>query len=187
MAGNFYYQYGIIEPSRPQNAAPDTSKGPTVYEYIPPKPPGVVTVAAPQYIISQSASAAPASAVQVGMHQSMYTTVPTNGQPATVQYTSTPQAVYCPAPAVAAPGAVPWHGPTRAEVNARNQAIAAANGVYNPRPMIPYKPEDGQQWWCRETDGSYTLRTTTDIMENCKPGRWEYGPAGYPYFIRSSS
>lgn len=81
-------------------------------------------------------------------------------------------------------GAVPWQGPTVAQVNARNAAIAAAVGANRPHALIPYKPADGQQWWCRELDGSYTLRTTNDIMENLQPGEWHRSVSGYPYFVR---
>jgi hypothetical protein len=49
---------------------------------------------------------------------------------------------------------------------------------------VPYKPSPDQQFWCRELDRSYTLRTMTDIMGNCQPGEWRESESGYPYFIR---
>lgn len=84
-------------------------------------------------------------------------------------------------------GTVPWIGPTRAEVDAQNIAVARATGAMRPQSMVPYRPAEGQQWWCREVDGSYTLRTTNDIMENLQPGYWAYSSSGYPYFIRQAA
>lgn len=78
-----------------------------------------------------------------------------------------------------------WHGGTRAQVDAENMAIAANTGATKPHNLAPYKPSPSQQWWCRELDGSYTLRNTQDIMDNLQPGFWQYAqPGGYPYFIR---
>lgn len=80
---------------------------------------------------------------------------------------------------------VNWIGATKAEVDAQNIAIAKEVGATKPSNLVPYKLVDGQQWWCRELDGSFTLRTTNDIMDNLQPGHWTYASGGYPYFIRA--
>lgn len=77
----------------------------------------------------------------------------------------------------APPGVVPWQGPTTTEVQARCTP--------KTQQFIPYNPTLGPTWWCKELDGSYTERTTNDIMHNCQPGRWGYAAAtNHPYFIR---
>ncbi|KAI1944757.1 hypothetical protein LOZ12_000307 [Ophidiomyces ophidiicola] len=176
-----YYHYGLVDPSRPggSHGAP---KEPILYRYDPatpeppPPPPTHINPVVP-------APAAPA-AIQVGI------SIPTAGQqPAQVQYVMPQVQTYHPPArmsAVAQPpvAAVAWQGATRTEINTQNIAIANATGATRPQTLVPYKPADGQQWWCRELDSSYTLRTTTDIMENLQPGRWVYSSSGYPYFIR---
>lgn len=82
-------------------------------------------------------------------------------------------------------GSIPFLGPTKKEVEAQNAKIAEKVGATKPAQLIPYEAVNGQQWWVRELDGSFTLRTTNDIMENCQPGRWTYASAGYPYFVRA--
>ncbi|KAI9880053.1 MAG: hypothetical protein M1830_005785 [Pleopsidium flavum] len=110
-------------------------------------------------------------------------------------YSQQPQPYYytpSPAPAQASASASAqqythhhWYGSSKAEVDAENMAIAQTTGATKPTHLIPYKPSPSQQWWCRELDGSYTLRTTNDIMDNLQPGFWQYAqPGGYPYFIR---
>ena len=57
-----------------------------------------------------------------------------------------------------------------------------------PRQLAPYKPAAGQQFWCKELDGSWTLRTHSDIvMGELSPGHWEMAKTGYHYWVRSSS
>lgn len=76
---------------------------------------------------------------------------------------------------------------------ATQQAMLAAYygqvGVPKPLPtqLAPYKPADGQQFWCKELDGSWTLRTHTDIvMGEVSPGHWErHATSGYFYWVRS--
>lgn len=52
--------------------------------------------------------------------------------------------------------------------------------------LVPANPAAGQQFYCRELDGSYTLRTVTDIETSCQPGSWHKSSTGYPYFVRSA-
>ncbi|MCJ1407347.1 hypothetical protein MMC19_001418 [Ptychographa xylographoides] len=111
-------------------------------------------------------------------------------QTAPVYYANYPNYYYpttTPAPKVAEPkahGNVYWYGSTKEEVAAQNHAIHKAHA--KATPLVPYKPSAEQQFWCREHDKSYTLRTMTDIESSCKPGRWEMGSEGYPYFIRQN-
>ena len=59
-----------------------------------------------------------------------------------------------------------------------------------PKPPVtqlaPYKPADGQQFWCKEVDGSWTLRTHSDIINgDVSPGHWErHHTSGYYYWVR---
>lgn len=56
-----------------------------------------------------------------------------------------------------------------------------------PTQLAPYKPADGQQFWCKETDGSWTLRTHSDIINGeVSPGHWErHQTSGYFYWVRT--
>ncbi|EEP79071.1 predicted protein [Uncinocarpus reesii 1704] len=187
-----FYQYGFVEPNRTSISEPKIPKEPILYQYI---PPGQNAAEPPAPPPPSNTSATPT--VHFGMTQQFYGSVPIVQRPvsfylsqqqAHVQYVPQPQAYQPPARmapvAQASPGAVPWVGATRAEIDAQNIAIAKATGATRPQSMIPYKPADGQQWWCREIDGSYTLRTTNDIMENLQPGKWVYSSTGFPYFVR---
>ena len=55
-----------------------------------------------------------------------------------------------------------------------------------PTQLAPYKPADGTQFWCKETDGSWTLRTHSDILiGEVSPGHWErHTTSGYFYWVR---
>ena len=55
-----------------------------------------------------------------------------------------------------------------------------------PTQLAPYKPADGQQFWCKEMDGSWTLRTHSDIINGeVNPGHWErHQTSGYFYWVR---
>ncbi|KAL8687263.1 MAG: hypothetical protein Q9224_005203 [Gallowayella concinna] len=77
-----------------------------------------------------------------------------------------------------------WYGSTKAEVDAQNAALAPSVGALTPMQLVPGNPGAGQQFYCRELDGSYTLRTMTDIGNSCQPGTWKTAPTGFPYFIR---
>lgn len=79
----------------------------------------------------------------------------------------------------------PWYGKTKAQVDAENIAIARQVGATKPVQLVPYNPSPEQQFWCRELDTSYTLRTSKDITENLQPGFWQYAEGGYPYWVRT--
>lgn len=53
--------------------------------------------------------------------------------------------------------------------------------------FVPANPTTNQQFYCRELDGTYTLRTMTDIETSCQPGSWHRAQTGYPYFIRKAA
>ncbi|KAL8851213.1 MAG: hypothetical protein Q9221_003844 [Calogaya cf. arnoldii] len=78
-----------------------------------------------------------------------------------------------------------WYGPTKAEVDAQNAALAQGVGAYTPMNLVPANPGAGQQFWCKELNDCYTLRTMTDIETSCQPGSWHTSAVGYPYFIRT--
>lgn len=77
-----------------------------------------------------------------------------------------------------------WHGGSKTEVDMQKIEIAQATGVTKPVQLIPHGTSTDQQFYVKELDGSWTLRTTTDIMGSCQPGRWEYAQGGYPFFVR---
>ncbi|KAL8739733.1 MAG: hypothetical protein Q9190_007490 [Brigantiaea leucoxantha] len=78
-----------------------------------------------------------------------------------------------------------WYGSTKAEVDKQNHVMAVKSGAYQPIQSMSTGPSSSQQFWCRELDGSYTLRTTTDIYTSCQPGNWYTAETGYPYFVRA--
>ncbi|KAL9598283.1 MAG: hypothetical protein Q9219_004584 [cf. Caloplaca sp. 3 TL-2023] len=80
-----------------------------------------------------------------------------------------------------------WYGSTKAEVDAQNAALAQTVGAFKPMEFVPANPTPGQQFYCRELDGTYTLRTVTDIETSCQPGSWHRASSGYPYFIRRAA
>ncbi|KAL8999022.1 MAG: hypothetical protein Q9169_002020 [Polycauliona sp. 2 TL-2023] len=77
-----------------------------------------------------------------------------------------------------------WYGSTKAEVDAQNAALAQGVGAYSPMNMVPANPGAGQQFWCKELNNAFTLRSMTDIETSCQPGSWHTSSVGYPYFIR---
>ncbi len=82
-------------------------------------------------------------------------------------------------------GANYYQGPTTSQVNANNQARAHNVGAYNPNiQMVPQPASPDSEFWCRELNGHYTLRTMNTIMQSLQPGVWARGSSGYPYFVR---
>ena len=64
----------------------------------------------------------------------------------------------------------------------------ATAGAANPVRVVPQANLAAQQYYCRELDGSYTLRSTKEIMESLQPGYWTFAnPGGYPYWVRSKA
>ncbi|KAK2748505.1 hypothetical protein FQN57_000638 [Myotisia sp. PD_48] len=179
-----FYQYGQLDPSR--NRYSSGPNEPIVYTYVPPQLQQTIQTGPPAPVATGGMTTV--GPVQFSMTQQISSNMPIQaGQAITAPYISPQPLQQHPQYTVPA-GTVAWPGATVAQVNARNAAIAGATGATRPQSMIPYQPAEGQQWWCREVDGSYTLRTTTDIMDNLYPsGRWDYSPAGYPYFVRHAA
>lgn len=85
-----------------------------------------------------------------------------------------------------------WVGAGPQDFSAQQAVIAQMMGYEvkpSPTQLAPYKPADGQQFWCKELDGSWTLRTHTDIvMGEVSPGHWErHTSSGYFYWVRQLS
>lgn len=85
-------------------------------------------------------------------------------------------------------------GSSAAEIQAQNAMIAAqwmAMGQPKPPPnqLVPYKPGNTPQFWCKELDGSWTLRELSDFTSgDLTAGRWEVHPtSGYHYFVRAAA
>ena len=80
-----------------------------------------------------------------------------------------------------------WYGSTKAEVDAQNAALAPTVGATKPMELVPASPTPSQQFYVRELNGAYTLRTMTDIETSCQPGSWYRAQTGYPYFVRRAA
>jgi hypothetical protein len=80
-------------------------------------------------------------------------------------------------------------GSNPAEIAAQNAALAAMLNVPVPggNQLIPFKPSTNPQFWCKELDGSWTLREQNDILTgDIGAGLWEKHPtSGYHYFVRA--
>ena len=80
-------------------------------------------------------------------------------------------------------------GSTPAEIAAQNAQIAQMLGVSLPanNQLIPYKPSTNPQFWCKELDGSWTLREQNDLITgDIGAGAWERHPtSGYHYYVRT--
>lgn len=63
-----------------------------------------------------------------------------------------------PAPVPAKREAMAWKGRTKAQVEEDNMVIAAKEGAYDKRKVVPVGIKDDQMIWCVEEDGSHTLR-----------------------------
>ena len=85
-------------------------------------------------------------------------------------------------------------GFNQAEINAQNSILAAHYGMTPmagvtagmPSQVVPYKPAQAEQFWCRETNGDWILREQKDLHEGkILPGHWErHELTGYYYWIR---
>ena len=79
-------------------------------------------------------------------------------------------------------GPTPFYGGTRAQIDAENARIHYES---QPSQMVPYKPVPGTQFWCKELDGSWTLRSYSDmVIGELAPGHWESAKTGYHYWVR---
>lgn len=104
--------------------------------------------------------------------------------PAMIYQPPTAAYYYAPQPAPEPVKTNYWYGASKAEVDKRNIEAAHATGATKPVQLVPHGTSADQQFYVKELDGSWTLRTTTDIMGSCLPGHWEYAQGGYPFFVR---
>ena len=79
-----------------------------------------------------------------------------------------------------------YQGLTAQQVNDRNISRAQNHGGFDQVQLIPQTASPDNQYYCRELDGTWTLRTVDTIMNHLNPGQWAYGAAGHPYWIRHS-
>lgn len=82
-------------------------------------------------------------------------------------------------------------GATAAEIQAQN-AIYVANmqaSQSQPTQLAPFKPGTSPQFWCKELDGSWTLREYNDTLKPDWPaGHWEkHATSGYYYYVRHAT
>ncbi|EXJ93509.1 hypothetical protein A1O1_01901 [Capronia coronata CBS 617.96] len=80
-------------------------------------------------------------------------------------------------------------GATAADIQAQNAVMyanLAASQQQAPSQLAPYKPGASPQFWCKELDGSWTLREYNDAMKGDFPaGHWErHATSGYHYYVR---
>jgi hypothetical protein len=72
------------------------------------------------------------------------------------------------------------------EVRTDNEIIASREGAYDAHEIAPHDPKPDQMFWCRELDGSWTLRTAFTIENDLRPGRWQVdAQRGFLVFIRA--
>lgn len=87
-----------------------------------------------------------------------------------------------------APAAEPTHLRMHEGQPAHGVHAHYGGGGGNPGPMqlVPQVPSPNDEYYCRELDSSYTLRTVTAIMRDCQPGYWDRAKSGYPYWVRTT-
>lgn len=103
-------------------------------------------------------------------------------------YPGQPHIQFCNSQPTAVPSNVNYyHGATKAQVNSQNESRAQAHGAYGNYQMVPQNASPDNEFWCRELDGTYTLRTMNTIMQSLQPGDWQESESGYPYFVRTKT
>ena len=88
------------------------------------------------------------------------------------------------------PAAEPTHfthyqGLTAHQVNNRNIHRAQNHGR-SYLQLVPQTSSPDNVFYCRELDGSWTLRTVNTIMNSLQPGHWAQGPKGAIQWIRQA-
>ena len=79
-----------------------------------------------------------------------------------------------------------YQGLTSQQVNDRNIYRAQKHGGFNPVQLVPQNASPDNEYFCRELDGTWTVRTVNTIMNSLNPGQWAYATTGYPYWVRHS-
>lgn len=153
---------------------------------------------AKQYSYTRSivpgAPMAPMAGAYPGMYPGMYPGAAgawpfaAPADPATTQYQAA-QAAAANAALAAMPQAPNYYvgaGPT--DFMAQQAYLMAHMGLAKPPPdqMAPFKPIDGAAFWCKETDGTFTMRAHVEIAAgDLSPGHWERSPtSGYFWWVR---
>ncbi|KAE8392603.1 hypothetical protein ETB97_004021 [Aspergillus alliaceus] len=67
------------------------------------------------------------------------------------------------------------------EVN-RSMAVSAGSSSTKLLYQVPYLVEEDRQFWVREPNGDYVLRTVKQIAEKQRAGHWANTCTGQPYF-----
>lgn len=108
--------------------------------------------------------------------------------PATMTYQAA-QAAAANAALAAMPQAPSYYvggGPT--DFYAQQAYLIAQMGLAKPPAdqLAPFKPIDGTGFWCKELDGTFTMRSHADIAAgDLSPGHWERSPtSGYYWWVR---
>ena len=92
--------------------------------------------------------------------------------------TPSQQPVYAPPPAMIAQPV--YHGQHTIVYQQPAQAVEPAKPE---EPKLTGNP--AQEFYCREFDGSWSLRTATAIEKECRPGFWQSSESGFPVFYRT--
>lgn len=79
-----------------------------------------------------------------------------------------------------------YQGLTSQQVRDRNLSRAQSHGGFNQTLLVPQNASPDNEYFCRELDGTWTVRTVNTIMNHLNPGQWAYSTTGYPYWIRHS-
>lgn len=61
-----------------------------------------------------------------------------------------------------------------------------SHGGFNQVQLVPQNASPDNEYYCRELDGTWTVRTVNTIMNSLNPGQWAYATNGYPYWVRLS-
>ena len=63
-----------------------------------------------------------------------------------------------------------------------------ANGASQPLQLVNEVPTGNTQYYCKELNGTWQIRTYNDIMNNCQPvDRRTHSQTGVPFFERRAN
>ena len=80
-----------------------------------------------------------------------------------------------------------YQGLTSQQVHDRNISRAQSHGGSNQPQLVPEQASPDNEYFCREVDGTWTVRTVNTIMNSLTPGQWAYATNGYPYWVRHAT
>ena len=68
-----------------------------------------------------------------------------------------------------------------------NQGLTSqGHGGFNQFQLVPQNANPDNEYFCRELDGTWTVRTVNTIMNHLNPGQWAHSDTGYPYWVRQA-